>query len=101
MEPSAESGWCVQADARATPCAMPLEDGYTYIRLPLPAACGTEYCMLGVRTEDGRVRSVRCAVPGEYAPAPPEGLAGSVWLGAGDGSDAGYWVFTVPCDAGE
>ena len=98
-EPTVEAGWCVHADAsRATPCVMPLEDGYTYIRLPLPAACGMDYCLLGVRTEDNRVRSVRCAVPGAYSPAPPEGLAGSVWVSAGDGSGAGYWVFTVPCE---
>ena len=77
---------------------MPLEDGYTYIRLPLPAACGARYCMLGVRTAQGRVVSVRCALPGSYSPTPPEGMAGSVWLSAGDGTSSGYWVYTVPCD---
>ena len=61
----AATSWCAQAVA--TPCVMPLEDGYTYIRMPLPSACGTDYCMLGVRTKSGRVRSVRCAVPGAYA----------------------------------
>ena len=99
-ETGVQSGWCVQEKpGSATPCAMPLEDGYTYIRLPLPVACGMEYCMLGVRTQAGRVSSVRCAVPGQYSPAPPQGMAGSVWLGAGDGTPGGYWVFTVPCDA--
>ena len=94
----AATSWCAQAVA--TPCVMPLEDGYTYIRMPLPSACGTDYCMLGVRTKSGRVRSVRCAVPGAYAARPPQGMAGSVWLGAGDGTPDGYWVFTVPCEAG-
>lgn len=95
-----DAAWCVQADRRATPCTMPLEDGYTYIRMPLPAACQVDYCMLGVRIRSGRVQSVRCALPGSYSPTPPQGLAGSVWLGAGDGTGAGYWVFTVPCEAG-
>ena len=94
----AATSWCAQAVA--TPCVMPLEDGYTYIRMPLPSACGTDYCMLGVRTKSGRVRSVRCAVPGAYAARPPQGMSGSVWLGAGDGTPDGYWVFTVPCEAG-
>ena len=88
--------WCVQG---AAPCAMPLEDGFAYIRMPLPAACGTPYCMLGVKARDSRIISVRCAVPGNYSPAPPRGLEGSVWLGAGDGE--GYWVFTVPCETGD
>ena len=74
---------------------MPLEDGYTYVRVPLPSACGPGYCLLGVRTNDGRVTSVRSAIPGRYAPQPPEGLAGSVWVGAGDGSGDGYWVSTA------
>ena len=69
--------------------------GYAYIRMPLPAACGMPYCLLGIRTEDNRVSSVRCALPGPYAPTPPQGLEGSVWIGAGDGG--GYWVFTVKC----
>ena len=100
-EPPAQAatGWCAQA--QATPCVMPLEDGYTYIRMPLPSACGTSYCMLGVRTKSGRVWSVRCAVPGAYAAQPPQGMAGSVWLSAGDGTLDGYWVFTVPCEAEE
>lgn len=97
-QPAADH-WCVQAAPnRATPCSMPLEDGYAYIRMPLPAACGADYCLLGVRTEAGRVTSVRCALPGQYSPAPPEGMAGSVWLSAGDGTAAGYWVFTVRCE---
>ena len=91
-EPVNETSWCVQA----APSAMPLEDGYAYIKMPLPAACGMPYCLLGIRTEDNRVSSVRCALPGPYAPAPPRGLEGSVWIGAGDGG--GYWVFTVACD---
>lgn len=94
------TGWCVQGQTgRATPCVMPLDDGYTYIRLPLPSACGMDYCMLGIRTQASRVKSVRCAVPGAYAATPPAGMAGSVWLSAGDGTPSGYWVFTVPCDA--
>lgn len=94
-----EAAWCAPSDPLATPCTMPLEDGYTYIRMPLPTACGVDYCLLGVRTRSGRVRSVRCAVPGSFSPTPPQGLAGSVWIGAGDGTQAGYWVFTVPCEA--
>ena len=91
--PAVEASWCVQA----VPTAMPLEDGYAYVRVPLPAACGTPYCLLGIKTEDNRVSAVRCAMPGPYSPTPPKGLEGSVWIGAGDGG--GYWVFTVPCDA--
>lgn len=83
-----------EADA-ASPCTMPLEDGYAYVRVPLPAACGFGYAMIGVRADDGRVESVRVALPGAYAAQPPEGLENSVWLGAGDGG--GYWVSTVRC----
>ena len=78
---------------------MPLEDGYAYVRAPLPDACGTSYCLVGFRTDGGRVVSVRMAVPGRYAPQPPAGLSGSVWVGAGGDDGAGYWVYTVQCDA--
>lgn len=80
------------------PCALPLEDGYTYIQTPLPAASGLGWCLVGVRTTDGQITSVRCALPGAYAPQPPEGLAGCVWVSPGDGSDCGYWVYTEDCD---
>ena len=75
------------------PSALPLEDGYTYIQTPLPAAGGSGWCLVGVKTEGGRIASVRCAMPGAYAPQPPEGLQGCVWIGRGDGS-GGYWVYT-------
>lgn len=95
-DPSAtDAGWCAPT---AAPCAMPLEDGYSYIRLPLPAACGLDYCMLGVRTQNNRVASVRCALPGQFSPTPPRGIPGGVWLSTGDGTGAGYWVVTVKCE---
>ncbi len=83
------------------PCALPLEDGYTYIQTPLPAASGLGWCLVGVRTTDGQVTSVRCAMPGAYAPQPPEGLTGCVWVSPGDGSDCGYWVYTEDCGEGD
>ena len=89
--------WRVAAERDRSPaCAMPLEDGYTYVRAPLPAACGAEYCLLGIRTDGERLRSVRIAYPGAYAQNPPEGLSGSVWLGPAGGG-AGYWVATLAC----
>lgn len=92
--------WRLSAVRSATvSCAMPLEDGYAYVRAPLPDACGTGYCLVGFRTDGGRVVSVRMAVPGCYAPQPPAGLSGSVWVGAGGDDGAGYWVYTVQCDA--
>ena len=80
-----------------TPCALPLEDGYTYIQTPLPAASGLGWCLVGVRATDGQITSVRCAMPGAYAPQPPEGMNGCVWVSPGDGSDCGYWVYTEDC----
>ena len=94
-EPAAPLGWrALSAMDRATPCAMPLEDGYAYVRVPLPTACGYGYCLLGARVDDDRVASVRVAIPGDYAATPPEGLEGSVWIG---GADGGFWVRTVRC----
>ena len=85
--------------AGTVPCAMPLEDGYAYIRAPLPTAWGAGYALVGIRREGGRSASVRVALPGSWSPQPPEGLSGSVWIGAGDGSGAGYWVTTLRCAA--
>ena len=96
--PASEPEAVLPGDAprpEATPCTMPLEDGYSYIRAPLPAVCGLGWCLLGVRIEDGRAVSMRCAVPGAYAPQPPEGLEDGVWVGTCDGSGSGYWVTTV------
>ena len=80
---------------RSSPCGLPLADGYTYIRAPLPAACGYGYCLLGVKLEGNRVAAARVAIPGAYADHPPEGLEGGVWVGVGSG--AGYWVTEVQC----
>lgn len=85
----------IGSGAPARPCAMPLEDGYAYVRVPLPAACGISHCLIGIQVDDGRLASVRAALPGRYAPQPPEGLEGGIWVGAGDGSGAGYWVYTA------
>ena len=73
---------------------LPLEDGYTYIRAPLPAAAGVGSCLIGVRMRDGEIASVRCAIPGRYAAQPPEGMEGCVWVGSGGGDGEGYWVCT-------
>lgn len=82
----------------ATPCAMPLEDGYHYIHVPMPEAFGVDFCLLGVKIAAERVRSVRCALPGAYAAEPPRGLEHAVWVGPGDEHRDGYWVFTVDCE---
>ena len=96
-EPAPEEPMVLLPDA---PCALPLEDGYTYIQTPLPAASGLGWCLVGVRATDGQITSVRCAMPGAYAPQPPEGLNGCVWVSPGDGSDCGYWVYTEDCAGG-
>ena len=88
--------WRVTSESsRAARCAMPLEDGYTYVRVPLPAACGVDYCLLGIRADDDRVTSVRVALPGTFSETPPTGLEGAVWLGAGGAT--GYWITTIRC----
>lgn len=88
--------WRVTSESsRAARCAMPLEDGYTYVRVPLPAACGVDYCLLGIRADDDRVTSVRVALPGTFSETPSAGLEGAVWLGAG--SATGYWITTIRC----
>ena len=96
-EPQPEpTHWRAEASVdRSSPCGLPLADGYTYLRAPLPAACGCGYCLLGVKLEGDRVSAARVAVPGAYADRPPEGLEGSVWVGVGSG--AGYWVNEVRC----
>ena len=93
-EPAVESTPEPTAAMESLPATLPLEDGYTYIQTPLPAASGAGWCLVGVRTKGDRITSVRCAMPGAYAPHPPEGLQGCVWVGRGDGSDGGYWVYT-------
>ena len=79
------------------PCTMPLEDGYAYVRAPLPKACGG-WCLVGVRLSGEDVAAVRLAIPGDYAATPPEGIEDAVWVGAGS---RGYWVVTARCGQGD
>lgn len=82
----------------AASCVPPLQDGYSYVRVPLPEAAGLDYCLLGVRAEDSRIIAVRCAVPAPYAVKPPEHLPGAVWVGPGAGMEQGHWIYDIPCD---
>ena len=76
----------------------PLLDGFTYIRAPLPQGCGFPACLIGLRAENGTPVAVRYAVPGRYAPLPPEGLEAYRWIG---GPGEGYWLLTADAATGE
>lgn len=73
--------------ATQAPADAPFGDGYTYIATALPASAGD--CLVGLRTEEGRIAGIRYALPGVYAPEPPAGLDDYVW------NAAGYWVLDI------
>ena len=77
---------------RAALCRLPLEDGFTYMRAPLPVACGPRYCLMGAKVENGRIAALRWAIPGPYAATPPEGLETAVWISSLGQEGEGYWV---------
>ena len=77
---------------RAALCRLPLEDGFTYMRAPLPVACGPRACLMGAKVENGRIAALRWAIPGPYAATPPEGLETAVWISSLGPEDEGYWV---------
>ena len=49
----------------------------------------------GVSAANGRPQRVLYGVPGQYAPAPPQGLEGYEWRG---GQDGGYWITIRPVE---
>ena len=73
--------------ATQAPAGSPLGDGYTYVAAPLPKVPGD--CLVGLRSEDGRISGIRYALPGVYAPEPPAGLDDYLW------NAAGYWVLDI------
>ena len=71
---------------------LSFDDDFIYVRAPMPEGSGFPYVMIGIETEDGRVESVRFALPGRFSDSPPAGLDGYVWQG---GPTEGWWVLTV------
>ena len=73
--------------ATQAPAESPLGDGYAYVAAPLPTAPGD--CLVGLRSEGGRITGIRYALPGAYAPEPPAGLDDYQW------NAAGFWVLDI------
>ena len=66
------------------------EDGFTYVRAPMPDGSGYRESYAGLKVENGRITGIRCALPGHASPEPPPGLDAARWLpGVGAG---GFWV---------
>ena len=71
---------------------LSFNDDYIYVRAPMPEGSGYPYVMIGIEVDDGRLESVRFALPGRFSDSPPAGLDGYVWRG---GPTEGWWVLTV------
>jgi len=75
-----------------------LNDGYTYVRAPMPEGSGYSYCNIGVCVKDGVPASVSYALPSRYSPEPPPGLEDYVWQG---GAADGWWTIRTDVQTGE
>ena len=76
---------------------MPFEDGYVYVRAPMPAGSGFDDCMIGLHVTDGKVDAVRYALPARFSAEPPAGLEDYIWMG---GPTEGWWVLTADPQTG-
>ena len=77
--------FATQPPASGTP-----EDGYAYVRAPMPDGSGYPESLVGLKAEDGQITGMRYALPGRRAPEPPAGLENYRWFPA-DG-ERGFWV---------
>ena len=76
--------------ATQSPANHAPEDGFTYVRAPMPDGSGYKESYAGLRAENGRITGIRYALPGHPTPEPPPGLDAARWI-AGEGGD-GFWV---------
>ncbi len=67
------------------------EDGYTYVRAPMPAGCGCDACFIGLHAADGAADGIRYAIPGANAAEPPAGMDGYAW-------SQGFWIIDAPVE---
>lgn len=81
--------------ATQAPAEAPLADGYTYVRSPMPAGSGYGDCLAGLRTENGRITGIRCAVPARQSPEPPAGLENYTWIPTGGANGVWVWEETI------
>ena len=75
-----------------------LNDGYTYVRAPMPAGSGYDHVNVGIRAENGKPVSIAYALPSRYSPEPPPGMEGYSWQG---GASDGWWVIRTDAETGE
>ena len=75
------------------PAEVPLGDGYTYVRAPVPDGSGCKEYLVGLKAENGAVTGARYALSARRAPEPPAGLEGYAWMPAA--GEEGYWVMEV------
>ena len=72
------------------PVYEPFEkEGYVFIRAGMAEETGVDHCAVGVKAEDGQIKSVCYALPMPYTPEPPAGLEGYMWIGD---DKSGWWV---------
>ena len=76
--------------ATQSPADRAPEDGFTYVRAPMPGGSGYRESYAGLKVEEGRITNIRYALPGHATPEPPPGLEAAHWL-PGEGAD-GFWV---------
>ena len=92
---NAEQSWLPSIEGlreifRTAPAMEITPDGdYVYVSAPMPAMSGYDSCAVGLRAEDGKIISVRYALPSLYAPEPPAGLEDYIWYGD---NSRGWWV---------
>lgn len=74
-----------------------LNDGFTYIRAPMPENSGYAHVNIGVKTENGVPVAIAYALPDHFAEQPPAGLEGYQWKG---GAAEGWWVIYTDAETG-
>lgn len=67
------------------------QDGYTYVRAPMPAGSGFDACYIGLRATGGAADGLRYAIPGASAAEPPAGMDGYAW-------SRGFWIIDAPVE---
>lgn len=83
------------AEAREDSSEPFRREGWTFVRVALPAACGYPYAYVGM---PGCGREVCVALPAQFTAEPPAGLEEYDWSG---GAGRGWWVRCYPVKSAE
>ena len=76
--------------ATQAPAVDAPRDGFTYVRVPMPAGSGFTDSLAGLSARDGQIIAIRHALLARRAPEPPAGMENYTWI-PGDGEE-GFWA---------